>query len=152
MTSPSDPSITDDTLRDGIARAIGVVGLTGVGLIHLLDAPGKYAETPYMFWMYIGLMLGTLAISAELVRTGSRIAWAAAGGLALSAAVGFILTRTIGLPQARGDVGNWIEPLGLASLWVEGCLVALSGAVLATRDARARLPHVKRAGVVARTA
>ncbi|WP_040597921.1 hypothetical protein [Patulibacter medicamentivorans] len=59
------------TIRDGIARAVGVVGISGIGLIHLLDAPGKYAETPYMFWMYIALILGCIAVAGELIRSGS---------------------------------------------------------------------------------
>lgn len=122
-------------VRDLAARAVGAVGMAGIGLIHLLDAPGKYTETPYMFWMYIGLMLGSIAIAAELLRTGSRLAWAGAAGLALSAAAGFTLTRTVGLPQAHGDIGNWTEPLGLASLWVEGCVAFLGGAMLAAKGA-----------------
>jgi hypothetical protein len=47
--------------------------------------------------------------------------------------IGFTLTRTTGLPQANGDIGNWTEALGLASLLVEGSLVALASAVVATR-------------------
>jgi hypothetical protein len=30
--------------------------------------------------------------------------------------LGYVLTRTSGLPDATLDVGNWTEPLGLASL------------------------------------
>ncbi len=138
--------MNDTTSKDVIARGVGAIGLAGIGLIHLLDAPGKYTETPYMFWMYIGLMLGSLALAAELVRTGSRQAWAAAAGLAASAAAGYTLTRTTGLPQAHGDVGNWTEPLGLASLWVEGCVIALSGAVLAARTRTTRAFSRTRAG------
>ena len=125
--------------RDGIARAVGVVGLAGVGLIHLLDAPGKFEETPYMGWMYVALIAGCLVVAAELVRTGSRAAWTGAALLALSALIGFTLTRTVGLPQASGDVGNWTEPLGMASLFVEGCLVALSMAALALSGAAGRV-------------
>jgi hypothetical protein len=36
------------------------------------------------------------------------------------------LSRTTGLPGAMGDIGNWTEPLGLASLYVEACVFALS--------------------------
>lgn len=129
MTHDHDTPAT--TIRDGIARAVGVVGISGIGLIHLLDAPGKYAETPYMFWMYIALILGCIAVAGELIRSGSRAAWAGGAALAGGALVGFVLTRSVGLPQAHGDIGNWTEPLGLASLWVEGCFVALSAAVLA---------------------
>lgn len=137
------------SIREQVSRGVGAIGVAGIGLIHLLDAPGKFSETPYMFWMYIGLMLGTIAIAGELIRTGSRLAWGAAGALAASAAAGFILTRTTGLPQAHHDTGNWTEPLGLASLWVEGCVIALSTAVLA---AGAKLGRVVPRGASPRVA
>jgi hypothetical protein len=140
--TPTDPTV-DSTVRDAIARAVGVLGMAGIGLVHLLDAPGKWAETPYMFWMYMALILGTIVVGAELIRTGSRPAWGAAALLAGSAIVGFVLTRTTGLPQAHDDIGNWTEGLGLSSLWIEGCVVVLSGVVLATRaTVSRRLPSV----------
>jgi len=43
------------------------------------------------------------------------------------------VARTIGLPGGAGDIGNWTEPLGLASLLVEGSLVVLAAAVLDSR-------------------
>ena len=45
----------------------------------------------------------------------------------------YILSRTTGLPNATYDIGIWSEPLGLASLFVEGALVCLTAGVLATR-------------------
>jgi hypothetical protein len=39
--------------------------------------------------------------------------------------IGYVLSRTTGLPGAMGDIGNWTEPLGLASLYVEACVFAL---------------------------
>ena len=42
----------------------------------------------------------------------------------------FIYSRTAGLPGSADDIGNWWEPLGLASLFVEGALVGLCGAML----------------------
>jgi hypothetical protein len=116
---------------DAAPRAVAVVGLLGVGLIHLLDSIGKYSETPYIFWMYVALILATVAVSGALLHRESRLAWAAAGALPLSALVGFVLSRTTGLPSANGDVGNWTEPLGLASMFVEACLVLLAGYRLA---------------------
>jgi hypothetical protein len=35
-----------EAVNDGVARVVAVVGLCGVALIHLLDAPGKFTETP----------------------------------------------------------------------------------------------------------
>jgi hypothetical protein len=57
----------------------------------------------------------------------------AGGLLALGAITGYTLTRTVGLPSATGDVGNWLEPLGLASLFVESILVAVTAYVLGVR-------------------
>jgi hypothetical protein len=37
-----------------------------------------------------------------------------------------VLSRTTGLPGVSDDVGNWTEPLGLASLWVEGVVFLLA--------------------------
>jgi hypothetical protein len=63
-----------------------------------------------------------------------RAAFLAAAVLAVSALVGYVLSRTTGLPNASGDVGNWTEPLGLASLFIEGSVIAVAlGAFFRTR-------------------
>ena len=114
-----------------VARGVAVVGLAGVALIHLLDSLGKFEETPYMGWMYVGLMIACLGAAAALVRAHLREAWLVALVIPASAVVGFVLTRTVGLPQASEDIGNWSEPLGLAALFVEGAVIAVSAYALA---------------------
>jgi hypothetical protein len=115
-----------DALTSAVARGTGAVGLTAIGLIHLLDAPGKLDETPYMFWLYLALIAGCLLGATLLVRAHSRLAWTTAAILGASPFIGYVLDRTTGLPGAMGDIGNWTEPLGMASLFVEACVVALS--------------------------
>jgi hypothetical protein len=131
--------------RDFVTRAVGVVGLAGIALIHLLDSIGKFAETPYIAWMYIGLMAAGVAVAAGLVHSRDRRLWLAAGALAASAIAGYVTSRTVGLPSATGDIGNWTEPLGLASLFVEGAVLAVSAYAFAVA---ARVP---RAAVVLRS-
>ncbi len=104
------------------------VGLAGIGVIHLLDAIGKYSETRYLFWMYIALIVGCIAVGGAVLFTRMRIALLAAAGLAASAAIGYVLSRSTGLPSASGDIGNWTEPLGLASLFVEGAVTLVAAA------------------------
>jgi hypothetical protein len=120
-----------EPIHDHAPRAVGIVGLLAIGLIHLLDSIGKYHETRYLFWLYVALIAGTVLVSGWLLHRPSRLAWTAAGTLALTAIVGYCLSRTTGLPSASGDVGNWKEPLGMASLFVEGCLVSLSAYTVA---------------------
>ena len=115
-----------DAQASTVARGAGAVGLAAIGLIHLLDAPGKLDETPYMFWLYLALIAGCVLGAALLVRAHSRLAWTAPAILRVSPFIGYVGDRTTGLPGAMGDIGNWTEPLGLASLFVEACVVALS--------------------------
>jgi len=129
------PDVTDAG-ESAIRRGAGVVGLVAVALIHLLDLPGKLSETPYLGVMYIGLMISALIVAEALIRSDRIVVWAAAGLLAASAMGGYSLTRTVGLPGAMGDIGNWLEPLGLASLFVEGVVILL--AVIAIRRSRPR--------------
>jgi hypothetical protein len=81
--------------------------------------------------MYVGLMISCLVVAASLLHRHAREAWLAAVILPASAIAGFVLTRTAGLPQAHEDVGNWSEPLGLAALFVEGAVIAVSAYALA---------------------
>jgi hypothetical protein len=126
---PERPHIHHEELaRDVAIRSVTAIGLAGIALIHLLDAFGKYSETRYVFWLYIALMGGCLLVAAAVLFTRARVAFAAAAALAACAAGGYILSRTTGLPHADGDIGNWTEPLGVASLFVEGAVIAVAGA------------------------
>jgi hypothetical protein len=112
--------------RDQVGRAVGIVGLVGIALIHFLDAFSVIHESAFVFVLYILLMIITLAASAILLRTDSQRTWMLAGGTAGLTLLGYVLTRTTGLPGFPDNVGNWTEPLGLASLWVEGGVIVLS--------------------------
>jgi hypothetical protein len=133
-----------DAVRDGAARATAAVGLAGVAVIHLLDIPGKFTETPYMFWMYVGLIAGCVLTAGALIRGTDSRAWLAAIALPLGPIVGYALTRTVGLPEATGDIGNWGEPLGVVSLFVEGSLVGLGAMVLRDRARAVEARTVRR--------
>ena len=56
--------MTGDETRDAMLRAVAVIGLAGVALIHLLDAHETIASTPYKAWLYVGLLAGSLAAGA----------------------------------------------------------------------------------------
>jgi hypothetical protein len=132
-TSPrgSQATAIEHTIRHTTLRGVGFIGLLGVALIHLLDVIGKFNETPYLGAMYVLLMISTVIVAFALLHTGRPVAWIAAGALAGMTLIGYVLSRTTGLPGSTGDIGNWKEPLGLASLFVESGMVLLSGYALA---------------------
>src|SRR5204862_501201 len=90
--------VLDREQRIGVARAAAVVGLSSIGLIHLLDIPGKFTDAPYMGWLYVGLIVGSVGVAAVLIERHDRRAWAAAAAVAVAPLVGYVLTRTVGLP------------------------------------------------------
>jgi hypothetical protein len=112
--------------RDIATRAVVAVGLAGIALIHLLDSIGKYHETRYVFWLYVALMVASLVAAAAVLHSARRSVWLAAASLAAGAITGYVISRTVGLPSATDDIGNWTEPLGLASLFVEATVVGVS--------------------------
>jgi hypothetical protein len=76
------------------ARAVGVLLLLAVGVVHLLDAPGTYHGTRYVFWLYVALMVGTVILAGVLLHTGDAWAWAVAGTLSALVLVAYVLSRT----------------------------------------------------------
>ena len=125
-------------VRDGAVRATVAVGLGALAAIHAVDAVGKWTETRYMFWMYMAAIVAAVVVAAAVVLTGSRAALLAGAAIAGGVLLGFVIDRTIGLPNATGDIGNWTEPLGLTSMVVEGLTVALAlGGAALHRAARA---------------
>lgn len=113
-------------------RIAAGLGLATIGAIHILDLPGKLAETPYLAIMYIMLIIGAFVLTERLFVSGSRIDFIAAAALSAAVIVAFTINRTVGMPAATGDIGNWLEPLGLLSLVVEAfvlwqCIAAIVG-------------------------
>jgi hypothetical protein len=108
-------------------RIVLSVLVLGIGLIHLLDLPGKWEETRWMGTGYLGLIAASLIVADLLLRRHNPLVLLLCAGVAAGPLAGFVLTRTVGLPGATDDIGNWLEPLGLASLFVEGATLLLAG-------------------------
>jgi membrane protease YdiL (CAAX protease family) len=129
-----------NALNDAVSRTVGILGLAGIALIHALQAPEAFEETTYLGVLFVGAIVASLALAAALTRTSDRRAWGAAGGLAASIMLGYLLTRTSGLPDATVDIGNWTEPLGLASLVAEGLVLFVAGGVVAREHSPTLVP------------
>jgi FtsH-binding integral membrane protein len=133
----------DRALIDVARRATGALGLAAIALIHLLDIQSKWHETKYQFWLFVVLVVASLVGAALLLGRHTKQGWWLAVGCSATALVAYSLSRTTGLPSASDDIGNWLESLGLASLFVEGAVLLLSGYVLvepATRTLQAPDP------------
>jgi hypothetical protein len=61
----------------------------------------------------------------------SLLAWEFTGVVCALAAGGYVLTRSVPVPGDAADVGNWLEPLGVAALITEGLVVIIVALILA---------------------
>ena len=86
-------------VRDGITRTLGVIGLGGIALIHLLDAPSTFSSTRYIGWLYVAAIVASMILAAGLIRAGDRRTWLGAAVLPASVMAGYVLSRTTGLPS-----------------------------------------------------
>lgn len=112
--------------NDASARLLGALGVAGVALIHIINAPDAYASARYIFWLYMALVAVAVPMITLLLQWRSPLVWAATAVLAGAPFVSYLLSRSIGLPGDTGEIGDWVNPLGTASLFVEASLIVLS--------------------------
>jgi hypothetical protein len=105
-----------------------------VGVIHVLDQGGftKYAGPPWWLgWGYRAVEIGAVVTAVALLAWRRWLpSWLAAFFIGFGPFVAFLLTRLVGLPGDPGDFGNWGDPLGTASLLVEGTLMLTAAVTL----------------------
>jgi prolipoprotein diacylglyceryltransferase len=97
-------------------RPTGVVALLGIGAIHFLQIVDTFQSTPLLGLAYAALIAACVA---------------AAGLISVAVIIGYAFTRLVGTTFDNQDVGNWSCMLGLASLFVEAALLAISGFAMA---------------------
>ena len=89
-------------------------------------------EAPYVGWAFLLLSIACVVLAVWVVRSDRTDAWILIGAVALAALVGYLASRTIGLPEIGDDVGNWTEPLSYPAVTAELFLVVLAGVRLRT--------------------
>ena len=106
-----------------LRRGITALGLLAIAAVHILDLPSKWQEVRYLGVGYVIVVITSLVIAERLITSKNIIDFYISALLAAGVIAGFTLTRTIGLPGAMDDRGNWLEPLGLVSLVVEAIVI-----------------------------
>src|SRR5215212_1097345 len=107
----------------------GISLIVVVGLIHLINSPEDLEEGSYTGLLYLANFLGALAAAVGIYR-GKRWGWALGLLVAGGAFLGYVISRTVGLPGLPVEA-EWLEPLGVLSLLVEGLYIGLCLAILA---------------------
>jgi threonine/homoserine efflux transporter RhtA len=93
-----------------------------IGLVHLYMVPQEYGEVAYM-----GVLFGINFIAAIIAAVGiyrqENWGWLLGVGIAIGSLIGYILSRTVGLPGM--EIEAWLQPIGVLSLVVELAFIML---------------------------
>ena len=117
------------------ARLAGAGLVLAVAALHVVDQGGfpgdkepRYVGVGY-YILEAAAVIAVIMLMAGPLRRIS-FAWLLALGVALGPLAGYVLSRGPGLPAYTDDRKNWTEPIGLASLALEGFLLVLALTVM----------------------
>jgi hypothetical protein len=115
-------------------RLVSALLALAVAGVHVADQGGITAfNSPpdWLGWAYrIIEVAGVLTALLLLLPQSRWFSWAAGALLGIGPFLGYLASRSIGLPGDHPDVGNWGYWLGTDSLIVEAALVILCAGML----------------------
>jgi hypothetical protein len=122
---------TDDTSTPLVVVLVAASLAVAVCIIHLQDQGGLLGDQSptWLKFGYYLIEIFSLIAAGWLVR-GKTIGWVVGLGCAALPFIGYVLSRSVGLPGDSGDIGNWGYMLGTVSLLVEGTFALVAVACL----------------------
>jgi hypothetical protein len=137
-TSSHANHTTSTAVVDAVMRATALLALMGIAVIHLVQLVPTFQATPLLGAAFVALIAGTLVVGAQLVspRLSHTRLWLPVLALGAASIGGYVFTRMFNTPVDNQDVGNWACMLGIAALFVEGALVALSAYAISLASQR----------------
>lgn len=114
-------------------RLVSALLALAVAGVHVADQGGITAfDSPdWLGWSYRMIEVGGVLTALVLLLPWSTwLGWAAGVLLGIGPFLGYLASRSIGVPGDHADIGNWGYWLGTDSLIVEAALVTLSVGML----------------------
>lgn len=128
---------------DGLPRQRGARVLVAAALavavwFHVGVAVDHLEEVPYLGWSFVAFIVVAAAIAGSLLVESRTVAWVAAFALCVATLATYAVSRTVGLPGASDDVGDWSSPAGIICAAAEIVVAVVAAAVLIRRIHEAR--------------
>jgi len=114
-------------------RLVSALLALAVAGVHVADQGGIIAlnSPAWLGWSYRVIEVGGVLTALVLLLPWSAwLGWAASVLLGVGPFLGYVTSRSVGLPGDHADIGNWGYWLGTVSLIVEAALVILSVGML----------------------
>ena len=103
---------------------LGILFILGTGLIHAIEAHEGFEEAAYKGWLFCANGAGAL-VAAFGIFQKQKWGWSLGLVIAAGSLIGYVASRTIGLPLIPAEPDAWLEPLGVASLICETLFIVV---------------------------
>jgi hypothetical protein len=101
---------------------LGIGLLILIAVIHLYLAPAEYEESALLGYLFAANFFAAL-VAAVGIRRQAAWGWVVGFWVAGGAIVGYIVTRTVGMPGMEAE--EWLYPVGVLSVVLELAFVAV---------------------------
>lgn len=101
-----------------------VTALLATALVHFVEAPDAFTEATYKGLLFVANGVGAMVAIGAILR-GVWAGWLVGLVVAGGAIVGYVASRTVGLPGIPAEPDAWFEAWGVVSLVAEGAVVLL---------------------------
>jgi hypothetical protein len=107
-----------------VLATFAALGSIGEAVAHAPVIEPHLVEAPYLGVGFVLLTVVGFYLAVRLLIDPDELVWSATGVVAVLAVLGYVLSRSVGLPQIGDDVGAWSDPLGLTAVSCELVMVA----------------------------
>jgi hypothetical protein len=115
---------------------LAAAGAIGEAVVHIPLLESHLTEAPYIGVGFLLLIVAGFIVGTKLLVAPDKRAWALCGLVATLALLGYILSRTVGLPQIHDDIGDWHNLLGTVAVLCEATMLVATLVQLVVRPGR----------------
>ena len=106
--------------------------IVATGLIHFINMADAYHDMAYKGVAFAINGVGALVSAVGIYRGARSWGWMLGIAVAGGALLGYIASRTIGLPGLPAEPDAWFEPMGVASMVAEAGFLMIAFQALRT--------------------
>ena len=104
---------------------LAIAAILGTGFIHIIEARDSFGEARYKGLLFVANGLGAVVAAFGLYRGQREWGWVLGLLVAGGAFLGYVASRTVGLPGLPAEPDAWLEPTGVASLVCEALFIVV---------------------------
>lgn len=111
--------------RTATLKWLAITAVLATGLIHLGEARDAFGDAAYKGLLFVANGVGALAATVGIYRNRRPRGWWLGLLVAGGAFIGYVVSRTVGLPGLAPEPEAWFEPAGVASLVFEALFIVV---------------------------